>query len=130
MNDPEVVRGSIRALSCTGNDDVPRAAGNFGNYVVLVSLTGPVVRNCNLTPAVAISVSIKDFILARLSSLHPLALLTLNDCSDKISDAIPSLNAATKIWTYYRNIEPNVGLNNVPWENYCELNSVLILRKK
>ena len=53
MNDPEVVIGSIQALSCIGNNDVPRAAGNFGNYVVFVSLTGPITRNCNLTPAVA-----------------------------------------------------------------------------
>ena len=80
-NDPEVVRGSIRALSCTGNNDVPQAASNFGNYVVFVSLTGPIARNCNLTPAVAMSVSIKDFILARLSSLYySLALLILNNC--------------------------------------------------
>lgn len=46
-------KGSIQALSCTCNDDVPRATGNFGNYVVPASLTGPVTRNCNLTPAVA-----------------------------------------------------------------------------
>lgn len=46
-------KGSIQALSCTCNDDVPRATGNFGNYVVPASLTGPVTRNCNLTPTVA-----------------------------------------------------------------------------
>lgn len=46
-------KGSIQALSCTCNDDVPRATGNFGNYVVPASLTDPVTRNCNLTPAVA-----------------------------------------------------------------------------
>lgn len=50
---PENRKGSIQALSCTCNDDVPRATGNFGNYVVPAILTGPVTRNCNLTPAVA-----------------------------------------------------------------------------
>lgn len=53
-------------MSCTGNDDVPRATGNFGNYVVLASLTGPIARNCNLTPAVATC----QFQL-RILSFHP-----------------------------------------------------------